>query len=556
MARSKKNQKERPKSNYWGTWITIAITGISIVGFSCIIGSSVLLLMGKIELATHTSILEGSFLSSGLTVISCAIAVWAGLNIITTISRRDVEQAKQILSEAEELREIQESQQSDYDRNLFIAELLKTSRDLPTQRFAEELAQNNLHIEVEDSNGSPYGKLLQMEQLFAQVYSLHENDGLEKGRWDKALRETADKGIRVANELLEIVAGPEQVIKFLVFRIGDFNFYKAYHPEKGENAAVMFLEALKYYQKSRGFLEAEWPEYNEDEFRFPDWTVQPFDVKDPALSAYMCNTWGEAYSKIAEALKDTKKDAQKGTQKEELPEGAEDAKNKCLFYCAYAVELDNQREIYARNYGCAIEHARDDFLTNKDIFEKTRAAYQSSLDIAFKSDEGIARKPFQVCLSLNHKYVCSKLQLVKKRDEYGTYSELPDLDTLDFADDLGDLLDYAEKSEIYADLAVEKYPDSMQFFKLRSFIYRDITIFNIKKPDISQAVKYYDKLGENVRVLETLYPGVGTRDPYTRELICHYDQLGKYIPPNKGSSTIWVTITEENSDDPDLEAKD
>lgn len=123
-------------------------------------------------------------------------------------------------------------------------------------------------------------------------------------------------------------------------------------------------------------------------------------------------------------------------------------------------------------------------------------------------------------LSLNHKYSNQKLELIEliSSPEGKMYSILPEKNILYVKKrKLDELLEYTEKSKVYADMAVSKYPDIMEFFKLQAFIYRDIAIFSWMKNDNKTAETYHDLMGESVVALKLLYPEEETRDRYTSD---------------------------------------
>ena len=521
----KVNQEKRPKRFLRANGIGITIGLISLFGMACMAANIVMLYFGKIDSAEFTVASESTFIETGLTLIGCALAVWAGTNIVNAIERKDIEAIQNDLSIAEEQLKVHQEHQTTYEKNLFVSELLKSSVDLPTKMFAEQMQ------EARSANWGnvPYQELLHVEQAFSQVLSIHEANKLNGTKNDELILKIAEDGLTLAKELIKRPDIPEKIVQFLTFRMAEFNFYKGYNLE-GYDAICSFLKAIPDYGGGMALFDVTMPVFDEALAEFPIEIRQDCAEDKKAIAAYMCNTIGAAYIEITHQIN-------KHTISP-MPDGAEHADKKSLFYCAYAVGWDTEeREGYARNYGCAMEHAKKEFLTEPKVFEKIRELYQKALDFTLCQGE-FKRKTFKAFLSLNHKYSNKKLRLEDAQS-------FPDLKAMSISGmDLEYLLDYAERSKVYADMAVCKYPDTLQFFKLQAFVYRDLAILYKMKNDDEKSSTYYRLMEESTAALKFLYPEDEKRDDYTRELIHQCNLLSNYIVSGNQSTSFQVIIDE------------
>lgn len=552
-----------------------AIIIISILGIGASITYFVLLCGNNIDATKITMAVESTFIQVGISIIGCAIAVWAGANIVNAIERKDIDAIKENLSVAEEQLAKQQQQQREYEKNLFISELLKSSADLPTKMFAEQMQSEKAW----DCNDVSYNDLLHIEQLFSQIYSMHEASDQKSVNINETIQRVADNGIKTANSLIDNTAAPSKTEQFLYFRIAEFNFYKGYHTEhtkgteKTENtkeaqkaeitkinksfaeklkenakntvtvlikawtvhksatkakakksADNPFVAAIEFYEKSAPLFDAIIPTFDDEKYKLlRDDKLQTCEDEKKEISAYLCNTLGICYSKIFE---------QEGSEEN----SSEKADMKAVFYCLYAVKWSNgKRERYERNYGCALEHAHKGFLANSDsfkAFEEAMDAYQQSLYLSL-AEGNVRQKSFKVWLSLYHKYydgrlvICASPNLSGENCEYSfNQDELTILN--DESSDLLSFLSYSEDARIYAHMAVTKYPDNLEFLKLQAFVYRNLAIIFHLRGKGNEAKDYFNSMDKNIENLKRICPN-DTYDTYMRMLTNLRAPLHDYI---------------------------
>ena len=75
-------------------WVSILIVIISLLEVLFIIFLFVISIVNNVSFRCYEKIAESSLLASGIAIIGIAIAVWAGLNIVNAIERKDIEDLK------------------------------------------------------------------------------------------------------------------------------------------------------------------------------------------------------------------------------------------------------------------------------------------------------------------------------------------------------------------------------------------------------------------------------------------------------------------------------
>ena len=117
-------------------------------------------------------IAENDIVTTGLTIIGLAIAVWTGFNISNAVSRREVEELKvkteNLQKQSDELTKIYDSLEN-LNRKEFFRELLKTSEDVMSKYFYNEFQKNKKALRKD---------FVYVEQLFNQIYDLHTKGGI------------------------------------------------------------------------------------------------------------------------------------------------------------------------------------------------------------------------------------------------------------------------------------------------------------------------------------------------------------------------------------------
>lgn len=412
-----KKTNENKSKTAWVLWIVV-IASLVIVGiFVCanvffIIPnmSSVLNNLNasinseKIDVIGNTFISE--MLSAALTIIGLAVSVWTGLNIVNAIERKEYDVLKEnvkktdrlvqktkrkvkayskevsaisqsIQSATDKLQAI-EKKQAESDRMKLINEMYYTEQDLSTRVLIEKIRDIDVSEEGETKKVD-FLRLLEIERLFNSVYHLHESTYSR----NEVLLNEAEKGIRLATELLTKTMN-NTVRFYLKYRIAEFNFYSGYCCDVSKRDKF-FRAAIQIYLETGEFFGACKPPYEEEQV-YPNIKCKEIRRDSAKISAYFCNSIGEAYSKIIEH-----KDKILCEKKDVNDYGL-----KAIYYCAYAAHWDN-RETYWRNLGCAIErHYKSDIL---EQYEVLHDVYNKALSI------NATPNAFKVLLSVSDKYI-------------------------------------------------------------------------------------------------------------------------------------------------------
>lgn len=362
-------------------------------------------MVSNIDSMTQTEKVESTLLSSGLSILGIVMAVWTGISIINAIDINrintlddNVDNLEKRTHSIEDMRE----QQNEMDKEKFICEMLLTSKDIATKELIKMFENAVSTLDV------PYMKFLEIEHLFRTVVKLHNNPECESH-----LRDNAVKGINIAEGLLQKIRGFKQIDSnytidnvfsvYLAMRIAEFRFYMGYVSE-GKECIEHFLAALETYNSFAKIFGASVPEF-EYNAQFPDISYETC-TGSPSVSAYFCNSIGESYSRIVKA---SVQDGKVGELSEPM---TQEYAKKAVFYCAYAVHWDN-REIYWRNLGCAIER----FPLSEESFRLIVNVYNNAIEA------GVCHKTFKVMLSILDKYINKHLSILPV--ENGQHRQIP-----------------------------------------------------------------------------------------------------------------------------------
>lgn len=310
--------------------ICIVVAVIGIINAVCIFVS-----LNKNTASTSDPV-ESSLLSTGISIIGIAVAVWAGLNIVNALERKDVEIATQKVIDLDEKTkgiENREEEQRKFDKTTLLNYMYSTE-DEGTNFFIKKIQELKTTISIS------FLSLAELEQHFKSVYEMHRSEYSDNGN----LKREAKLGIECAQELLDNPAY-EDVHEYLKYRIAEFHFYSGYCTKEKERLDH-YETAIKIYEELGSYFEADIPDFNA--------SVQYCSIEfkecnaNKRISAYMCNSIGESYSKIVQIKnKLISINALNETQ-------AENYGLKAVFYCAYANHWV-KKSIYKRNYACAIE---------------------------------------------------------------------------------------------------------------------------------------------------------------------------------------------------------
>jgi len=342
--------------------VIIALLEILFIIFLCIM----ICFSPDISSEKAMTITESSLLANGIAIIGIAVAVWTGLNIVNTLERREFEKLKEqtnivaneYLSLSRKLID-RECKYNTAEQAKWINELSKTANDTGTRKLINLI---NSYIPEETISIT---ELVEVERYFSLVYNLH-NSSYKR---DLSLLSFAQKGINIINKYLKISTKPE-LITYLNFRKAEFYFYSGYCLE-GIEKRKAFEKAIPIYFEISDEIGANLPQFVEVE-NISEIFYERCNT-NTEISAYICNTIGEACSKIIEGL-------------EKSHPLLIEYGPKAIFYCAYAVKW-SECELYLRNLGCAIERnkGKDGVITN-ELFEQLYSYYYKALNLRFTAN--------------------------------------------------------------------------------------------------------------------------------------------------------------------------
>lgn len=511
-----KNKKSEGK--FITVSILLAVIIIVLIDALCIFAACSIFLTNP-NLEQTEAVFESSLLSSGLSIIGIAISVWAALNIINALDKKDFEALKEKYEllhneqekrrqEIEEENERQREQQQENNKNLFIGELIKSIADYSAELLVEKMGT------ITATSNIPFVEMIRVEQLFSNAYQLHE-----RKKDDKELEKTASEGMQCAEELLskleEQADIPREILLYLSYRIGEFCFYKAYCKSVvATEVKILFEKAINQYENSMDLFNVRIPNFDADK-EYPR-IVSEESPENRKISYYMCNTIGEAYSKIIERSASLRK---AGVAEDLLALYGK----KAVFYCTYAVAWSDYKiEKYLRNLGCALERVYGEQKCIGENAIRISDVYQKAMN-ASVTQAKIPEKVFYTWLSFDHKY--SNHIIAQIRNRQGSQW----LNTRDALVD-EDLIQKNSCAISYAKLAMETYRDNLVYQKFYAFTLRDACLWQIiLNGQTKKAYDFFTMFAEVAEELKVFYPNETLKDDFVREIIAYVDEIGKYL---------------------------
>ena len=331
-----RKQKENCGQKNMRSRITLSGVLVWIAKLLCIlITGIVLLLAAKLILcSTITMSTEEKVIDIGLAIIGLAIAIWAGLNIVNSIERKELEElrartdgVKKLINNLDNIESIA------YDT--FLQALLRMGNDEATKYFYKEFSKHAANRNLD------YYTLTRIEDLFGQVYSLHNT----VDHFDMVLLEKAEEAL----EYIEDFETQDRLVAlYLIFRKAEFYYYSGYVGGSAKEKYNYFSTAINLYQHTLPKMNVLIPQYRkcENPSEIPD---MPTD-SDRKLTIYMANTIGDACRKIIEMKpKLTSADIPVGDR---IPEDKiRHYGNMAIFYCGCAVKWADwyDKEVYAKD---------------------------------------------------------------------------------------------------------------------------------------------------------------------------------------------------------------
>lgn len=381
--------------------ICIAITLIVIINAICVFVACCPELINElfdVEIHTHMKgpdRVESSIISTGLSIIGIAVAVWTGLNIANTIDKNRIDEIDERIKAANcQMKEIKETvdtisdvrkKQVRIDKSKLLQEMYLSESDMATRKLIK------LIEDLPNESTVPFMELLAIEQEFRIVLNSHESKYTDNAK----LKKIAEHGIKLAEDAVSNTK--DNIARlYLNYRIADFHFYMGYCC-LGKECASHFLEAIKWYRECADDFQADIPQFGNNEIG-PNMIV-PSCKKIKEISAYFCNSIGEAYSKIVHNNKG--KDEEKCSDADIKLYGSQ-----AVFYCAYAIHWGN-KTAYIRNYGCALErHYGKQIFVDDNLYKVICSEYETAIK---REPENISN--FKNMVSAYDKYVNNILSI-------------------------------------------------------------------------------------------------------------------------------------------------
>lgn len=470
------------------------------------------------EALTSEEKIETAILSDCVSLIGLAIAVWTGLNIANSIERREVDRLQHRVYElGEEINkntseiERRNIQLNLVDKNRFLHELETLSKDKATQYLNQLFNKNSNIVDI------PYLKFLEIEQIFKSVYYMHDS---RYSRNDDLIS-AAEQGIKLAKIVMPNISDATALL-YLSFRIAEFHFYMGYC-YKGQACADQFLEAIDIYYECAESFNVDIPLYDSNEV-YPNIKYRRCE-KILDISAYFCNTIGEAYSKI---VHNNQGEIDNKCSDDKIEEyGA-----KAVFYCAYATNWES-RAVYRRNFGCALErHYGQKAFEEISLYKTLCSEYRTVIKMEPKVISN-----YKNIVSAYDKHVNNILGIasVKLPDH-----RIPTLDSAEFAEkwkntvrkkDVELTLDSIKR---WADIIKTLFPNDGIGYQYACIYFRDMCVIfgnhrlETDKSVISQmkqkAKHYWEQAEKNWKILNIVSP-YDKENPMTQILRDDLDDL-------------------------------
>lgn len=441
---------------------------------------------------------ESALLSSGIAIISIAIAVWAGLNIIKSLEKNNYKQ----LSE--------EVEKNNNERKRFaISTLLNNIEGLDDElnRYLYK-SLNDIEFSYQLIDAELFSQINTVETWFQGLYKKHYQGG-------KIVPDNYISALETVNELLPRTKDlPKQIqhkIKlYLNIRCAEIHFYLGFRGSAKDIYDHMTTAIEKYCESFPLMKQPNCIDIN----------MPPF-TNDIILNTYLLNTIGQAHSEIVFKCKNV-------LSLEEFSE----YKNKTTTYFKLMIVSLNthcgisvmQRELYYRDYGCALE--RVDGITEETI-NTIADVYECAINAFLASDETNKKKNnvFKVYFSLFHKY-CESVFVNEQKELKNLNCFKPDVSLKDY-NKINKIKGYTTKRKAYIEMAITEYAQSLEFIKHKAFYYRDVAVIGYVDNNIwlfRQARASMKEVKEQLEAIinEKYY------DPFMKEIIYQYNQLCEY----------------------------
>lgn len=315
-------------------------------------------------------IYSSTLLSDGLAIIAIAISVWAGLNIVNAIERKELDDANDRIAEVENKISIEEYKLEDTSAKIkslsegvqdtqkslsfmFENELIKTIKDRATLYLYNKFSSMN--FEEKNNYNVYYQDMTIIEQFFIRVYETHSSKQLK----DIELEYIAEKGIEMIDDIIEKDSDsiPALFLIYLRYRKAEFNYYLGYITEDPQKYYNSFIKAAELFIELCSDFNAWIPKYDSIK-EIPEYMGKE-EYRE--ISMYFANSIGDAYSRFVLYSDISGRVFNKNGEKLGIDEVVEIGRQG-VFYCSCAAKWTNQdegHEVYYRNLGCAYERLEE-----------------------------------------------------------------------------------------------------------------------------------------------------------------------------------------------------
>ncbi|MBP3392828.1 MAG: hypothetical protein J6L76_08625 [Clostridia bacterium] len=507
------NQKKQSNRN-----VTILVVGVLIIsGLICLAHVFCLLcvccpeLMNEIipECAPCASMIhkerkiEINLISTGLSIIGLAVTVWTGLNIINVLERKEFELIKNDVEATKNAIGNISNKIKKADQIKLLNEMYYTVEDAATK----ELIKIIQAIPDADIAQIDFVTLLEIERRFNNVYRIRNSDGKHS---DLLLHEVSQGEELIYSQLNTV--NHTTITLYLKYRLAEFHFYSGYY-YSGQDGCETFGKAADLYFETAPGFHAYVPKYTNIPVDDIDFTF-PHSKDEQKISAYFCNSIGEAYSKITEYMK-------------KMDNYNSDNENafKAIFYCAYATKWEKS-EVYLRNYGCAIER-------KEDVSEQNYSRLKEIYDDAFGTK--CTKNSLKTLMSVMDKRFNANLKIEIINIDKGEKRH-PPLNNLFYKDNWNQLdetrqkqlIEMLQELNIKAKLTQKVYPSALHGYIYSCIYNRDMYL--ISNQDAPESRVYLENAQLELEVLEML----DRDDPVVRLLKMDMDALNSRLDNKHG----------------------
>lgn len=431
------------------------------------------------------SVLESTYIATGVDVIAIALAVWAGLNIVNAIERKEFESFNKNVSD------VTKTELSliihDRDKEHFCQELYKSSEDPVSKIFFELFSKENIGL-------YPYSTLLEIEQLFYQVYKMHKSEHT----LDYQLISRANNGIRLIKDIDYNYVHDELLTMYFQYRVIEFNFYKGYCDESTISRYKCFKFSAEGFLRIAPKFSVILPEYDENGDEVPDSTVIDNDL---TLSVYFANSIGASYSRILQLRDGLINNKKIKLSKDDMIEYSK----KALFYLKCAVTWNTEkdgsfiskREVYYRNYAVALENYDRAFGTIGDHSDIIISNYKMSLKLVLNYNESNWQRiwySYRTLMFYLNVYINERIKTQNDFKELKNYIEY--IATLKNTD--SEIIRRIHELYTVSDLATNDFNLQTSVYCMKAFALRNILLMkSAQNKDIdayfSNDISYYKK---------------------------------------------------------------